>query len=279
MPIVEIDGSGMNVVDVGQGDAVMLAHGFLCDAEMWGPQLAALSRAHRVIVPELWGHGGSGPMPSRTRDMRDLARQHLALLNKLGVETCALVGFSLGGRWALEMALLAPERVRALVLISTYAGLEPPATLERYSALIEAVEAAGRIMPPVADAVVSLYFSANAARTAPHQPRLYRERFLAWDRARLRDSILPLARMNFDRRDLLPKLSELAMPALMMSGEHDVPRPAAEGRRMAELMRCPFVEIPASGHVSSLENPCFVTQQLAGFLRPEAVVEGPAATV
>ena len=276
MPIVEIDGSGMNVVDVGRGDAVLLAHGFLCDAEMWGPQLAALSRRHRVIVPELWGHGGSGPLPRRTRDMRDLARQHLTLLDKLSIGACTLVGFSLGGRSMLEMALLAPMRVRGLVLMSTYAGLEPPQSLERYTALIESVEAAGWIMPPVADAIVSLYFSANAARTAPHQPPLYRERLLGWNRARLADSILPLARMNFDRRDLMPELARLEMPALVMHGAHDAPRPPAEGRRMAERIGCPFVEIPDSGHIASLENPAFVSAALCDFLR--RIASGEHAT-
>jgi len=269
----------MNVVDVGRSDAVLLAHGFLCDAEMWGPQLAALSRGHRVIVPELWGHGDSGALPRRTRDMRDLARQHLALLDKLGIGAATLVGFSLGGRWVLELALMAPERVRGLVLMSTFAGLEPPESLERYSALIESVEAAGRIMPPVADAIVSLYFSPHAARLAPHQPDLYRQRFITWNRDRLRDSILPLARMNFERRDLLPKLAELAMPALVMGGCDDVPRPASEGRRMAELMGCPFVEIPASGHMASLENPGFVTERLGGFLGRVAAADRPKAPV
>jgi pimeloyl-ACP methyl ester carboxylesterase len=267
MPVIEIDGSGLNVLDVGQGDAVLLGHGFMADGGVWGPQLAALARTHRVIVPDLWGHGESGALPWRTRNFRDIARQHLLLMDKLGIGAFAFAGMALGGVWGVEMALLAPERVRGLALLGTWAGAEPPESRARYAAITDSVAAAGSIMPPVADAIVSLFFSAHAERAAPHQLERFRDRLISWNRARLADSLVPLARMICQRRDALSELADLTMLALVMTGTDDVPCPPPLGRRMAELLRCPFVEIQAAGHIATLEQPAFVSEQLLGFLR------------
>jgi pimeloyl-ACP methyl ester carboxylesterase len=279
--MIEIDGSSMNVLDVGRGDAVLLGHGFLGDAEVWGPQFSALSRSNRVIVPELWGHGGSDQVPRRTRDLRDIARQHLTLMDKLGIGAFTFAGAALAGAWGVEMALMAPERVRGLALLGTYAGAEPPESLARYAAITDSVAAAGSIMPPVADAIVAMFFSAAAERTAPHQTARYRERLISWNRARLADSLVPLARMICQRRDTLAELQCLAMPALVMTGTDDVPCPVGLGQRMAELLRCPFVEIPQAGHLATLENPGFVTERLLRFVRqvtrPERPLENETA--
>ena len=82
---IEIDGARMSYVDQGQGFPVLLGHSYLWSAEMWQPQIAALSEHFRVIVPELWGHGGSDAPPATTTDMSALARQHLALLDALDI--------------------------------------------------------------------------------------------------------------------------------------------------------------------------------------------------
>ena len=54
-----IAGSEMRVTDVGAGEAVLLGHSFLWDAEMWRPQIETIASRYRVIAPDLWGHGGS----------------------------------------------------------------------------------------------------------------------------------------------------------------------------------------------------------------------------
>lgn len=64
---------------------------------MWAPQIAALSRTYRVIVPDLWGQGLSGVLPDRTQTLGDLAAHAGALLDALGIEQCAFVGLSIGG--------------------------------------------------------------------------------------------------------------------------------------------------------------------------------------
>src|SRR5258708_8513445 len=109
--LVEIAGSTMNVVDAGEGDVVVLGHSYLWSSEMWRPQIDGLSPHYRVIVPDLWGHGNSGPLPEGTEDLHDIARHHLALMDRLGIDRFTLVGLSVGGMWGAELALVAPERV------------------------------------------------------------------------------------------------------------------------------------------------------------------------
>eukprot|EP01034_Spumella_vulgaris_P020378 gene20378-26109_t len=130
MPSVIIDGQPLHYVDQGSGPAVLLGQSYLWDQHMWAPQIAALSQQYRVIVPELWGHGESGPLPAQTRTLDDLAHQALALLDHLEIAQVNLVGLSVGGMWAAPLALLAPERVNSLVLMDTYLGAEPEATRE-----------------------------------------------------------------------------------------------------------------------------------------------------
>ena len=62
MPAVNIHGSTLHYQDHGTGFPLLLGHSYLWDAAMWAPQIDALSRQYRVIVPDLWGHGASGAL-------------------------------------------------------------------------------------------------------------------------------------------------------------------------------------------------------------------------
>lgn len=92
----------------------MLVHAGIADSRMWEPQMDPFTEQHRVIRCDLAGYGRSplagGPY-SHVGDVR-------SLLDRLGVERAAIVGNSLGGRIALELAFAHPERVSSLVLIA-----------------------------------------------------------------------------------------------------------------------------------------------------------------
>jgi pimeloyl-ACP methyl ester carboxylesterase len=75
MPVAVIDGRPLHYVDQGCGPVVLLGSSYLWNRDICAPQIEALSHQYRVIVPELWGHGESGPLPTRTRSLDNLARQ------------------------------------------------------------------------------------------------------------------------------------------------------------------------------------------------------------
>lgn len=270
MPFVVIDDQPLHYVDQGSGPVVLLGQSYLWDQQMWAPQITALSHKYRVIVPELWGHGESGPLPAKTQTLNDLARQALALLDHLGIAKVNLVGLSVGGMWGAPLALLAPERINSLVLMDTYLGAEPVATREKYFALLSAIEATGAISDPLLDVIAPIFFRPGIDRDAALYQD-FRQSLRDVPKDRLLQSIVPLGRLIFGRNDALDGLSRLNPDTtLVMCGNEDQPRPPAEAREMAELIGCDLVLIPDAGHISSRENPDFVNEALLTFLANHA---------
>ncbi len=110
---------------------MILAHGFLMDRTMFAPQVSALSGEFRVIT---WDERGFGETEFDGKPFTywDSAGDCLGLLDHLGIEQAVVGGMSQGGFLSLRAALVAPERVRALVLIDTQAGTEDPERLPQY---------------------------------------------------------------------------------------------------------------------------------------------------
>lgn len=100
----------------GAGPLVLFVHGFGVTADMWRPNLCAVAEAgYSVLAVDLPGHGGSY-RPKKLMGVRDLARVLLTVLDAEGADEVRLVGNSLGGATASEMALLQPRRFKRLVL-------------------------------------------------------------------------------------------------------------------------------------------------------------------
>lgn len=270
MPVVSIDGQPLHYVDQGSGPVVVLGSSYLWDRDMWAPQIEALSQQYRVIVPELWGHGESGPLPAQTQSLDDMARQALALLDHLDIAQINLVGLSVGGMWGARLALLAPERVNSLVLMDTHLGAEPEVTRQYYFSLFKMIEDAGAIPEPLLDVVAPIFFRAGIDReSALYQD--YRKALQSYSKERLLQSIVPLGRLIFSRADVLEQLPRLdADTTLVMCGEFDRPRPPAESEEMAALIGCSLTMVPEAGHISSRENPDFVNEALLTFLANHA---------
>ncbi len=270
MPIAVIDGQPLHYIDQGTGPAVLLGSSYLWDRDMWAAQIEALSQQYRVIVPELWGHGESGPLPTHTQSLDDLARQALVLLDHLDIAQVNLVGLSVGGMWGARLALLAPQRLNSVVLMDTYLGAEPEATRQYYFSLFKMIEDAGAIPEPLLDVIAPIFFRPGIDRdSALYQD--FRKALQSFSKERLLQSIVPLGRLIFSREDILEQLPRLdADTTLVMCGEQDKPRPPAESHEMAELIGCSLILIPDAGHISSRENPEFVNEALLTFLANHA---------
>ena len=113
----EVNGVNLYYESHGAGRPLVLLHGGLASGEMFGPTLSALSASHRVVVPDLQGHGRTADI-DRPIDIRLMADDIAALIDDLGLERPDLVGYSLGGGVAFFTAVKYPKKVRKLVMAS-----------------------------------------------------------------------------------------------------------------------------------------------------------------
>jgi pimeloyl-ACP methyl ester carboxylesterase len=124
VPLVRVGDNEIFFVEQGEGFPLVLIHGLAGDHSAWTPQLPRLAEQYRTIAFDNRGAGQS-TQRDEPASTEDLARDTLALMDALAVERAHVVGRSMGGAVAQHMALLAPERVESLVLLASFARLDP----------------------------------------------------------------------------------------------------------------------------------------------------------
>ncbi|WJG26567.1 alpha/beta fold hydrolase [Vibrio furnissii] len=267
MHTFNVDGQQMRYQDVGQGDVIVLGHSYLWDSTMWAPQVAALSQQYRCIVPDMWAHGESDSAPAAMRNLTDYAQHVLALMDHLDIETFSVVGLSVGGMWGAELVDLAPQRVKALVMMDTFIGLEPEVTHAKYFQILDTISQLQAVPEPLVEVVTPMFFAREAAQKTPALVQSFRSRLAAL-RGTQAVEVARIGRMVFDRRDLMEDVVEkFALPVLVAVGAEDAPRPVLESYLMHDsITGSELVVVPEAGHISNLEQPQFVTDMLTRFL-------------
>ncbi|MEL7214126.1 MAG: alpha/beta fold hydrolase [Pseudomonadota bacterium] len=113
-PTLLPDDLPLDGIETGQGPPLVLLHGAGVDLDLWAPQMAAYAAHHRVIALNLPGHGASPMVLNGVPGMADAVVQ---TLDALGIDRCAVIGLSLGGMVALEIAGRWPDRVTHLIFV------------------------------------------------------------------------------------------------------------------------------------------------------------------
>lgn len=126
---IEFDGfPALSVLALGEGTPLLLLHGFTGDVRAWGDLPYRLARTHRVIVPDLPGHGESEAPHDSAAYTFDRLTEHLGrLMEEIAPGPAIWAGYSMGGRLALHAAASGAVQVRGLVLESASPGLDDPA--------------------------------------------------------------------------------------------------------------------------------------------------------
>jgi len=253
---------------------VIVVHGLganLTHFEYVAPAL--LAAGWRVAGLDLPGFGLSGK-PHRRYSIHFLSGAVLALLDHLGVADAVLCGHSLGGLVCADLALRAPQRARALVLISSAGLFSMPLPVRL---LLRTIPWRGVLEPALernARLVLSRVFHSTNERT---------ERFVAQSTGRPDARfVTDLVRvMSAARRDLLGytllgEAERLTMPTLVIWGERDRLLPSTEVPRWAKrLPRGELEVIPACGHMSIIENPEAVVRRIQSFLHKSCGASPP----
>ena len=251
-----INGSRLAFVDAGSGEPVLMLHGLGGSADEWRRQVGEFTARYRVIIPDLRGFGGSerrGPFT-----IQQHARDAIALLDALGLPRAHVLGTSMGGAIALEVALTAPQRLGALVLANTAAAFTLSNWQRRRMAWLRVVVA---LLLGVGG-VARLFGQAVFPRRS--QGRL-RNRFLKGARRTSRWVYLASLRA-LTRWSASERLPAISAPTLVLGAEHDFTSLAEKRCWSARIAGARLVEIPRSRHHSQLDSPRRFNAEVLAFL-------------
>ena len=258
----EVAGTQIHYEALGEGTAVILIHTGFSHQGLWVDQIGPFASRHRVIVYDVRGWGQTADPPGQFSDHDDLR----GLLDHLDIARASLVGFSGGGRIALDFALVYPEMVDKLVLVGTGLG-----GYEWTWAGIADEREAGRDAYKRGDLERAAQLWTQSWVDGPSRPS---EQMDPVVRSRAYDMVLhntgtPVG--DGERQEIDPpvidRLGDIQAPALVVVGEHDTPDIHAIGELlMAGLPNAHLVEMNDVGHFLIMEQPHEFTRIVLDFL-------------
>lgn len=246
---------------------LVLLHGFTQTGASWGPVVEALPDRFAVVMPDGPGHGGSAAVRADLWETADLLAQ--------AVHSRAIwVGYSMGGRAALHLALAHPDQVAGLVLISTSAGIDDPAKRAARQASDRAL--AERIVAEGMERFLTSWLAQDLFATLSTRDAGLRDRLSNTPEGLASSLRLAGAGAQEPLWDRLGELGRHSIPTLLLAGELD-----SDYRHHAEHMAAligPTARtevIPGAGHSCPLEQPRAVAAAISRF--EEGALPTPAA--
>lgn len=272
---VEIDGLSLHVDVAGAGPPLVLLHGFTGSADTWRDLTRRLAGRYRTIAPDLVGHARSeAPEAVERYAIRRAAADLVALLRALGHERAAWLGYSLGGRLALQVAADHPQAVAALLLEGASPGISDEA--ERGARRASDAALAERIERDGVEAFVDEWEQVPlfaSQRDMPEQARAaVRATRLAQRAHGLANSLRGMgAGMQAPLHERLPSI---AAPALLLAGSLDEKYVAIAGDMALTLPDATMRVIEGAGHAAHLERPGAFARVVEDYLRREYPAPG-----
>lgn len=262
MPVCQFSGAELYYAEKGQGDPLIFLNGLGGDHLYWLGQLRAFGRHYRCLAIDNRDVGQSS-YAARSYDMKDLAADLAGFAKKLQLPPAHVVGLSMGGMIAQELALLEPALVKSLVLVNTLGMADDwfRGTLHAFEMIRRQVADTPAFFEAVLPWWVSHHFFADSGRITwlcwllrqnPHPQRL--EGFLRQLEA-------------IRRHDTLDRLSQITCPVLILAGDDDLIAPHRFSQELKERIRnAQLTMIPRVGHAFPIENPGQFNAQLRSFL-------------
>jgi 3-oxoadipate enol-lactonase len=245
------------VQESGTGPPLLLIHGLMVSGALYEPVLPALGTHHRLIVPDLRGHGRSGALPG-PYSVEQLARDLVQLLDELHVNAADVLGYSQGGAVAQQLARDYPRRVRGLVLGCTYA----------YNMLSPREQLEGMLSPWLVRILGTRRLGRLAIENgggrhmAPETADWLGEIIAANDRARMVAAVE--AMKAFDSRRWLNQISS---PTLVIAGAEDEAVPPAHAQMLAQgIPGAQLRVIDGAGHFLLLTHTDIFVRAVEAFL-------------
>ena len=246
--------------DYGSGPSLLLVHGLMVSGEMFDSVVDQFATRHRVIVPDLRGHGRSRAFPP-PYTVRQLAADLSRLLDHLDVESTAVLGYSQGGAVAQQLALDHPEHCSPLVLACTYA----------FNMATPREQLEGHVAPALVRVLGPRLFAKLGVSLGATELRKERADWLAGLMGDQDRKLMVSAwkeAMNFDSRK---RLAEIACPTLVMAGSKDQAVPMHHAQMLHDgIGRSQLVVVDGAGHTLIWTHPDEFVHIVEEFLGPRA---------
>jgi len=267
---VDVAGASANYVEMGEGPPLVLVHGLSGAWQNWLENIPHFARSHRVVAVDLPGFGAS-PMPPWKISIPAYGRFLRDFCERLGIDRCSLVGNSMGGFIATELAISDPERVDELVLVSA-AGITFARTRREPAMVLARL---GWAAAPIAfrfhmAGIMRPRLRRIAFQGVFHDPAALRPELLVEVTApALRSPGYPDAITTLVGYDIRDRLAEIEVPTLVVWGRNDriVPVPAALSYEKRIGDNAQRVIFDRCGHVPEMERPVRFNRVVEEFLR------------
>jgi 3-oxoadipate enol-lactonase len=247
--------------DRGSGPSVVLLHGYPFSRSMWREQVEELKQTHRVVIPDLRGHGESAVTPAPAT-MQDMALDVAAILETLNISRATVAGLSMGGYVALAFYRLFPLRVRSLVLADTRAQADTEEGKQNRA--VQAEKALKEGMEGIADALLPKLLAPETVAKRPDIVKRVREMMVKTEPEGAAAALHGMAQ----RQDQTAFLSRIISPTLIIVGREDSLAPVADAEMMhREIGGSRLVIIEGAAHVSNIERPEEFNRAFVKFLR------------
>jgi pimeloyl-ACP methyl ester carboxylesterase len=265
MPLAAVNGLNLYYEETGSGPPLLLIAGISSNTLGWAMLLPALSERFRVIAFDNRGAGRSSA-PAGPYTTRQMADDAAALLEQLGIERAHVIGISMGGMNAQELALAHPERVDRLVLYATYARPRPAIHDPWFTNWVDAYE---RKFAAEQLAVMMLpWFLTPAFMAQPDHVEAAIAEWVADPYPAPAHGVVAQAAACLSH-DTLDRLGQVAAPTLVLVGAEDILTPVACAQELAESIPGAQLHVlERGGHTPDVEYPEAVAAAMLAFLAP-----------
>jgi pimeloyl-ACP methyl ester carboxylesterase len=263
---LSVQGQAIYLQDTGsrQAESVVLLHGFGASLQTWDAWAGVLQREYRVVRLDIPGFGLSGPATDNDYSEDADLRRLLSVLDHLGLQRSIVVGHSMGGRLAWQLAARHPERVSQLVLLAPDGFADPTTASENTFEVPPWLSLIRWSLPQWALKLGLAPAYADATRLTPAQLTRYQDMLRA---PGVRAAVIERMRQS-RHSDPVPRLRAITAPTLLLWGDKDAMIPPANAADyLSALPNARSVLLGGLGHIPHEEDPLASLAPVLAFIK------------
>ena len=262
MPIAKTENVNIYYEIIGQGEPLVMIRGISSNVDHWYEQVPVLSKKYQLLVFDNRAIARSSD-PGGSFSTRDMAADTAGLMEAVGIKKAHVLGYSMGGMIAQEIALAYPEKVNGLILVATDCGISLRVKAKpKFSRLFSEMIRLGT--NEVKKAAAGCLFAKQTFETRPDIIQRYTEVSLRFPASQKTLSRQWAAITQHDACNRLPKISS---PTLLITGSEDELIPPQNTEVMAQrIPGAQMISIDGGGHLFLVEQPEAFNEALIGFL-------------